>query len=180
MSYLFCSPLVWLSMCYQGIKFKRKTIFCGFPLLTRKKGSTLSIGAGCRFLSYSWSNLIGINHRCMISTSNNDAVLIIGNNCGFSGATIWCFKYIKLGNNVRVGANAVIMDGDAHQDDERAGDNKEIIIGDNVWIGANVAILKGVHIGDNAVIGMGSVVTKDIPANCVAAGNPCRVIKQIL
>lgn len=115
----------------------------------------------------------------MVSTSSKDAKLIIGDNCGFSGVTVWCFKSIKLGNNVRVGANTVIMDGDAHQDDERAGTNKEIIIGDNVWIGANATILKGVHIGDNSVIGMGSIVTRDIPANCVAAGNPCRVIKQI-
>jgi len=55
----------------------------------------------------------------------------------------------------------------------------EVTIGHNVWIGGNSIILPGVHIGDNAVIGAGSVVTKDIPAWCVAAGNPCRVIRQI-
>ena len=54
-----------------------------------------------------------------------------------------------------------------------------ITIGDNVWIGGGVQICPGVTIGDNAVIGAGSVVTKDIPANVVAAGNPCRVLREI-
>ncbi len=54
-----------------------------------------------------------------------------------------------------------------------------VTIGDNVWIGGNTVIMPGVHIGNNTVIGAGSVVTKDIPDWVVAAGNPCRVIKQI-
>ena len=54
-----------------------------------------------------------------------------------------------------------------------------VTIGDNVWIGGNTVIMPGVHIGSNTVIGAGSVVTKDIPDWVVAAGNPCRVIKQI-
>lgn len=55
----------------------------------------------------------------------------------------------------------------------------EVTIGDNVWIGGNTVILPGVHIGDNTVIGAGSVVTRDIPSWCVAAGNPCKVIRSI-
>lgn len=54
-----------------------------------------------------------------------------------------------------------------------------VTIGDNCWIGANSVICPGVTIGENTVIGAGSVVTKDIPANCVAAGNPCKVIREI-
>jgi len=56
---------------------------------------------------------------------------------------------------------------------------KEIVIGDNVWIGGNSVICPGVHIGSNVVIGAGSVVTKDIPDWCIAAGNPCKVIRPI-
>ncbi len=56
---------------------------------------------------------------------------------------------------------------------------KEIVIGDNVWIGGNSVILPGVHIGNDVVIGAGSVVTKDIPDRCIAAGNPCKVIRKI-
>ncbi len=54
-----------------------------------------------------------------------------------------------------------------------------ITIGDNVWMGGNVTILSGVTIGGNTIIGAGSVVTKDIPSNVVAAGNPCRVLRPI-
>ena len=86
---------------------------------------------------------------------------------------------IIIGNKVRVGANVTIMDGDAHQDDPRSGDNKPVIIADGVWIGANVFILKGVSIGKNSVIGAGSVVTRNIPPDVVAAGNPCKVIMNL-
>ena len=56
---------------------------------------------------------------------------------------------------------------------------KPIKVGNNVWIGGNVCVMPGVTIGDNTVIGAGSVVTKDIPSNVVAVGNPCHVIKEI-
>ena len=56
---------------------------------------------------------------------------------------------------------------------------KPVVIGDDCWFGANVVVCPGVNIGDGCVIGAGSVVTKDIPANCFAAGNPCRVIREI-
>lgn len=58
-------------------------------------------------------------------------------------------------------------------------DEAPVTIGNNVWIGGNVTILPGVTIGDNTTIGAGSVVTKDIPANVVAVGNPCKVIRQL-
>ena len=57
---------------------------------------------------------------------------------------------------------------------------KPVTIGDNVWIGGSVTILPGVTIGDNVTIGAGSVVVKNIPSNCVAVGNPCKVIKSLL
>jgi galactoside O-acetyltransferase len=57
--------------------------------------------------------------------------------------------------------------------------NVPVTIGDNVWIGANSVVLPGITIGENSVIGAGSVVTKDIPANVVAVGNPCKVLREI-
>ena len=130
-------------------------------------------------MSKSWGNLIGLNHRCMLSTGSTGAKLIIGSGCSFSGVSIRCFQQVIIGNNVRVGANVLIVDGDAHQNDPRSKENRPIFIDDNVWIGTSVIVLKGVSIGRNSVIGAGSVVTKDIPANVVAAGNPCRVIKPL-
>ncbi|MCS2572069.1 hypothetical protein NXX61_16750 [Bacteroides ovatus] len=59
------------------------------------------------------------------------------------------------------------------------GKDAPIIIEDNVWLGMNVTVLKGVCIGENSLIGAGSIVTRDIPANVVAAGIPCRVVKSI-
>ena len=57
--------------------------------------------------------------------------------------------------------------------------NLPVHIGDNVWIGAGAIILPGVTVGDGSVIGAGSVVTKDVPGGVVAAGNPCRVLREI-
>ena len=96
-----------------------------------------------------------------------------------SGTVIGCANYIKIGNNVRCGANTLITDTDWHTDDLRTSENKDVIIDDNVWLGYGVKVLKGVHIGRNSVIGAGSIVTHDIPANVIAAGNPCRIIKTI-
>lgn len=56
---------------------------------------------------------------------------------------------------------------------------KPIVVGNDVWIGGNVCVMPGVIIGDNTIIGAGSVVTKDIPPNVVAVGNPCKIIKEI-
>ncbi len=90
---------------------------------------------------------------------------------------------IHIGNNVMFGPN-VVVDTAAHpiRPDIRKNKvqfNVPVIIEDNVWVGAGVIILPGVRIGENSVIGAGSVVTKDIPANAVAYGTPCRVIREI-
>lgn len=57
--------------------------------------------------------------------------------------------------------------------------NSDVSIGDNVWLGGNVVVCPGVSIGDNSIIGAGSVVTRSIPQNCIAVGNPCRVIREV-
>ena len=179
LSYALCSLPSIVKCKLHGVKIGKNNRFAGFPYFSRAIGSRITIGNDCRFVSRETGNLMGLNHRCIISTGAKDAVLQIGNNCGFSGTTIWCFKKIVLGDNVRVGANVTIMDGDAHQDDPRAGKNKDVTIGDNVWIGASCIIMKGVNIGKDSVIGAGSVVTNDIPDGVIAAGNPCRVIRTI-
>lgn len=90
---------------------------------------------------------------------------------------------IYVGDSVLFGPNVTVSAGThpVHPvlRSKQAQYNLSIVIGNNVWIGANSVLLPGVHIGDNTVIGAGSVVTKDIPANVVAVGSPCRVMREI-
>lgn len=90
---------------------------------------------------------------------------------------------VTIGDNVMCAPNVSIYTAGhpLHPDSRNSGYEYgiEVTIGDNVWLGGNVVVNPGVHIGDNVVIGSGSVVTKDIPANMVAAGNPCKVIREI-
>lgn len=91
--------------------------------------------------------------------------------------------HIYVGNNVMIAPNVTLATA-AHPIDpelrrETFQYNADVHIGDNVWIGAGAVVLPGVTIGENSVIGAGSVVTKDIPANVVAVGNPCRVLREI-
>ncbi len=93
-----------------------------------------------------------------------------------------CTK-VKMGNNVWIGPNCGIYTATHPLNSEERISGiesaKPITIGNNVWIGGNVCILPGVSIGDNTVIGAGSVVNKDIPSNVLAVGNPCRPIKSV-
>lgn len=177
--YIVYSPIVWFINFLKNNYQKNISFYNGIPYFHKTRKSKIIIGKNCRFNSRTTSNLIGINHKCMICTLSKDAVLLIGNNCGFSGTTIGCFELIQIGNNVRFGANSMITDSDWHNDDPRSGGTKPVIIEDNVWIGYGSIILKGVKIGKNSVIGAGSVVTKNIPPNVIAAGNPCITIKTI-
>lgn len=90
---------------------------------------------------------------------------------------------VRIGDNAFIAPNVGIYTAGHPLDADRRNKGLEyaypVTIGNNVWIGAGVIILPGVTIGDNAVIGAGSVVTKDIPANTLAVGNPCRVIREI-
>ncbi|MGY3571895.1 sugar O-acetyltransferase [Vibrio paucivorans] len=90
---------------------------------------------------------------------------------------------IYIGDSVMIGPNVTIATAGHPIDPELrrkvAQFNIPVTIGSNVWIGANSVVLPGITIGENTVIGAGSIVTKDIPANVVAVGNPCRVLREI-
>lgn len=100
------------------------------------------------------------------------------------GASPGCYiqagNGIELGKKILIGPNVGIISANHNLADRSTWDPAPPIrIGDNVWIGMNSVILPGVTIGDNAVIGAGSIVTKDIPSGYVAAGNPCRALRQL-
>lgn len=90
---------------------------------------------------------------------------------------------VRFGNNVFVGPNCAFYTAghplDAGLRDSGLEFARPITVGNDVWIGGNVVVLPGVTIGDGCVIGAGSVVTRDIPAACLAFGNPCRIIRKL-
>lgn len=154
------------------------------------KNSVITIGDHFAMHSADYSNPLCRDTYCSIIVSNG-AILTIGDWSGISGGFIWATDSITIGNHVNIGANCIIMDGDIHNTDWRIRHNdriseepvpfkhKPIVIEDDVWLGTNSIVLKGVTIGARTIIGAGSVVTKNIPADCIAAGNPCKVIKYL-
>jgi len=149
-----------------------------------------NVTIGNHFCLYSGDNLSPFCHNINASICvYPQATLSIGHHSGMSGGMIWATKSITIGNYVNIGGNCCILDSDIHHIDwqQRRKDREEnipyqkadIVIEDDVWIGANCTILKGVHIGARSIIGAGSIVVKDIPADSIAAGNPCHVIKTI-
>lgn len=96
-------------------------------------------------------------------------------------ATIDCTQEVHIGDYCAISDNVQILDSDFHTitcDSKTFEKSKPIHIGNHVWIGRSAIILKGVTIGDGAIIGAGSIVTKSIPPRCLAVGNPARVIKE--
>lgn len=90
--------------------------------------------------------------------------------------------YITVGDNTKFGPNVTLVTAGHPTDPEERKRgwqfNKPVRIGKNCWLGAGVIVLPGVTIGDNVVVGAGSIVTKNLPDNCVAVGNPCKVIQE--
>ena len=118
-----------------------------------------------------------IFHQCHVVVYEN-AILTLGENSYINnGGKIYCEVSISIGDNTYIGFDVEIRDTDSHT---LTGSlrTKPIQIGNNVWIGSKTIILKGVTIGDGAIIGAGSVVTHDIPSKCLVAGNPAKVIRN--
>jgi acetyltransferase-like isoleucine patch superfamily enzyme len=111
-----------------------------------------------------------------------DAVLRIGARTYINyGASLSASREITIGEGCLIGNYVSIMDSDYHDvyDHRKPGKVAPIVIEDDVWIGTRAIILKGVHIGRGSVIGAGSVVTSDIPPDCVAFGVPAQVVRKL-
>ncbi len=155
-------------------------------MVSRQRGG-IKMGDNVAINSSLLSNLIGLYQRTIIVARTSEAQILIGDDVGISGATIYARERIEIGSHTRIGANVKIIDNDFHPVDpalrlQASNQNmgvRPVHIGANVFIGTNSIILKGTTIGDNTTIGAGSVVHGEIPANCVAAGNPARVIKVL-
>ena len=124
-----------------------------------------------------------ITQICSWNRNNSNAKIKIGDNVLISpGARILAAEEIEICSNVMLASNVYISDSDWHNSYDRIdspGISKKIIICDNAWIGEGSKISKGVRIGINSIIGLGSVVTSDVPNDKVYAGNPAREIKSL-
>lgn len=150
-----------------------------YPFYIRKEGK-LSIGVG-------FSANVGL----VLDVFGKDSQLIIEDNVMANYRLhIGAAKYVKIGSNTLFGSDCTVMDhshggykGGYHSDPSIAPIKRElvsssIVIGNNCWFGDRVFIMPGVTIGDGVVVGAGSIITKDLPANCLAAGVPAKIIKK--
>jgi acetyltransferase-like isoleucine patch superfamily enzyme len=179
-------PLVWLRFRLAGVVIGAGWRCYGRPIVQRHRSSTMQIGAGCELRSTPASNPLGPSHAVTLSTRRPDAALRIGRDFGMTGGAIVCEEAISIGDRVILGANCVVIDTDFHPLDAQrrraaplAGATAPVFIGDDVFVGMHSLVLKGVTIGQGSVIGAGSVVTRDVPAHSLAAGNPARVIRTL-
>lgn len=182
----------WFSIV--GVKFgRRMKVYDKVHILG--KGNII-IGEDFKFTSGNSINPICRNIQGAMFVPLKDSMIVIGDRVGISSACLWAKERITIGNDVNIGGDCLIIDNDAHplnymkrrrsyakevgqEDYFKTIPTAPIQIDDDVWIGAQCVILKGVHIGARSIIAAGSIVTKDIPADAIAGGNPCKVIRII-
>lgn len=143
-------------------------------------GDNVTINAGWRH------NPVGSSQFVTIWVSRG-AELVIGDNVGMSHAEIVCTSGIRIGRGCKIGGGCCLYDSNFHSilSSQRAAagnpgvESAPVILGDHVFLGAHCIVLKGVSIGDNSVIGAGSVVAKAIENNQVWAGSPARFLRNL-
>jgi maltose O-acetyltransferase len=152
------------------------------PVRSQGRG-TLLIGTN-NMLGYGPAPRLG-NGVILLQPRDRDARIVIGNHNSFSNnVSLVAMGEITIGNRCLIGDQVTILDCDFHEISpitrmNGVGPIEPVVIGDNVWLGSRVMVLKGVTIGENSVVAAMSVVTKSIPPNSIAAGNPARVIRSI-
>jgi acetyltransferase-like isoleucine patch superfamily enzyme len=171
-----------------GVEFGAGVRFHGQPNLFFQRGGAIRIGARASLISDPGMTALAVSHPVVLRLMRAGAVIDIGPDVGLSGTSICSAISVAIGAETMIGADVIIADSDFHAlpANNRRYENRPeyisavpVVIGRNVFIGARSIILKGVTIGDNSVIGAGSIVTRNIPANVIAAGNPCRILKPL-
>lgn len=178
---------LWSALCAFRLKCKGVQIYgqpwiLGMPDLKRVPGSKIRLGDGVSLFSKPWANPLRPQRPLALHTMAAGAEIEIGEKAGISSSVLVSAKAIRIGPRSYIGADCLIADSDFHGiplSSDAPVRSAEIHIGADVFIGTRCIILKGVHIGDRAVIGAGSVVASSIPADCVVAGNPAKILRQL-
>lgn len=172
----------------RGVTFGHGLRLFGRPIVSLAANSVLSVGPGATIVSATSSQVIGVSHPAVLRTVSPGARIIIGENFGMSGGSVVAATLIQIGDGCLLGADVTIVDTDFHPISSVARSHARmpspepsdrVVLGDNVFLGTRTIVLKGSTIGDNSVIGAGSVVTGIIPPNVIAAGVPARVIREL-
>lgn len=182
----FCWLLTYCRFRCNEVKFKNFSTM-GAPYVNKLYGSKseICIGSNFRMVNNLSGNQIGYNIPCILQAIGGN--IYIGDNVGISQTTlIAMYADISIGANSMLGAGVKVYTSDFHslsyeerRDLDRNPASGSVIIGEDCFIGAGTTILKGVCIGDRTIIGACSLVTKNIPSDSIAAGNPCTIIKRI-
>lgn len=164
-----------------------KNVSCwGRIYLWMGKGGSIEIADDGWLVSDNARAGIALYSPCKLRACDG-AQIILGKRVALNGVSITSRKRIVIEDGTIIAPNVIIVDTDFHKPwppEERfyglgQENDREVHIGKNVWIGMNSIILKGVTIGDNAMVAAGSVVTKPVPANTVVAGVPARVVREL-
>ncbi len=171
--------LLWFQGCRPAKGFKTS----GKCYFKARKAGSIQLGENVTLLASSRSNRVGLMNSISLETLEGGSIEV-GANSGGSAIVISSRAKVSIGRNVKLGGNVRIFDHDFHSLDPEIRRNsmddiasEPISIGDDVFVGTNAMVLKGVTIGDRAIIAAGSIVTKDIPADEVWGGNPVRCLR---
>jgi len=149
------------------------------PWYVRLDGGDIRIGRFTQIVG-AWGRPVEI---CTFSNGERSGEIRIGDHCLISpGARISAATRIEIGDDSMLAAGVYLTDADWHDVHDRTrspGRSAPIVLERNVWIGDGVIVCKGVRIGENSVIGAGSVVVGDVAPNAIAAGNPARVVREL-
>jgi acetyltransferase-like isoleucine patch superfamily enzyme len=169
---------------FKGVEFKGRCDILGRPMISLAKGGRIVVGDNVRIFSSVRGNPLGLAQPCALRAMAPGAQLVLGDGVGLSGTAICAGSSIEIGEQTILGASAMVMDHDFHVPcgewgwaDDCQSNARPIKIGRGVFVGARAIILKGVTIGDRAVIGAGAVLTKDVPPRHIAVGNPARIFE---